>query len=214
MHAVARERRLPDAFRPDVTGDPAASEARGRELMAAAADAIVAGVVEGGERWVVDAVIRLVDAWGRLDAGERAAVVREAQLAGAHGAQRVATELRRLLALDPAEQRSTPLEVVRTLGADATAVLARAGIPPVERDEFEERIFPEDVYGIVLRSLSELEPGPGGTRETGDPHGRDAGSSLGVAQLAWGIGKATLLAARRARGGQAVACSSDEGAAK
>ena len=63
--------------------------------------------------------------------------------------------------------------------SEATAVLADAGVPPVERDEYDERAFPDDLYGIVPKSLGDL----------GDP-------DLAPMLMAWGLGKSTVLRAR------------------
>jgi hypothetical protein len=49
-------------------------------------------------------------------------------------------------------------------------------VPEVERDSFDTRAFPDDVYGIVPKSIVEL----------GD-------EDLGGALLAWGMGKARTL---------------------
>ena len=46
---------------------------------------------------------------------------------------------RALLATDPAEQRSTPLEIVRSAYREPTEILVAAGVPPVVRDPFDER---------------------------------------------------------------------------
>jgi len=147
--------------------------------MADGAARLLAGVETLGARWVEGAVRRLVDAYGRLDPAVRSETLSAATIAGDQAAARVAGELRGLFALDPAEQRATPLEIIRSLRREATAVLEAAGIPPVERDEFEERSFPDDVYGIVPRWPSEL----------GD-------DELGGALLAWGLGKAQVLQGR------------------
>ena len=95
------------------------------------------------------------------------------------GAARVEGELRALFALDPAAQRATPLEIIRSLRREAGEVLRAAGVPEVVRDPFETRAFPDDVYGIVLKTPAEL----------GD-------DELGGALLAWGLGKAKVLRAR------------------
>jgi hypothetical protein len=145
-------------------------------LMGEGAQAIVDGVERLGADWVVRVVTQVVDAWGRLDDGARAATIEQARTAGAQGAARVAGELRALFALPPAAQRATPLEIVRSLRWEATAVLAGAGIPEVERDAYEIRSFPDDVYGIVPKAVAEL----------GD-------EDLGGALLAWGIGKARTI---------------------
>ena len=151
--------------------------------MAEGAARLVDGVTRLGAGWVVRVVTTRIDQWGRLDPTARAQVLDDAATAGAAAAARVAGELRTLFARPPAEQRSTPLELVRTLRHEATAVLRRAGVPEIERDPFEARAFPDDVYGIVLRTPVEL----------GD-------EELGGALLAWGLGKAKALRAGRPPG--------------
>jgi hypothetical protein len=68
------------------------------------------------------------------------------------------------------------LVIVRSLREEATQVLRAAGVPEVERDPYDARAFPDDVYGIVPKSIVEL----------GD-------EDLGGALLAWGMGKARVL---------------------
>lgn len=139
-----------------------------------------AEIVEGVERalpgWVVGRVAGIADAWGRLDADARAALDAKARLAGADAAARVVGDLRALFAAEPAQQRATPLEIVRTAVAEVTAVLETAGIPPVVRDAFDERAFPDDVYGVTPATLADL----------GDER-------LGPLLLAWGMAKAAVL---------------------
>lgn len=147
--------------------------------MADGAQRLVVGVREGGARWVEAAVARIVDAWGVLDEAARAETAAAAAGAGGRAVARVEAELRALFALEPAAQRATPLEVIRSLRREATDVLRAAGVPEVERDPYEARAFPDDVYGIVLHSPAEL----------GD-------EDLGGALLAWGLGKAKVLRVR------------------
>ena len=101
---------------------------------------------------------------------------------GATATARVVAELRALFALDPAAQRATPLEIVRSAYREPTAVLAAAGIPPVARDDFDERAWPDDRYGLVPRTLGDL----------GDP-------DLAPLHFAWGMAKAGVLRARAER---------------
>jgi hypothetical protein len=142
-----------------------------------------AAIVEGVERelpgWVERQVEGIVDAWGSLDAASRQATLREAEDAGAVAGERVTARLRELFAADAADQGSTPLEVVRTAYREPTELLERAGIPPVERDAFHERAWPDDRYGLVPQSLGDL----------GDP-------DLAPLLLAWGMAKAAVLRAR------------------
>jgi hypothetical protein len=124
-------------------------------------------------------VTRLVDAWGRLDGEQRSAAIEAAEAAAGPAVASVVAALRELFALDPAQQRTTPLQVVRSLVATPTVVLLAAGVPGVVRDAFEERAFPDDEYDLVPRTLGDL----------GDP-------DLGPLLLAWGIAKAAVLRAR------------------
>jgi hypothetical protein len=157
-------------------------DAAGRALMDEAGTAIAAGVDRLAGDWVVRTVTDVVDAWGGLDGARRTETRARARAAGASGAARVGAGLRALFATDPAAQRTTPLEIVRTLRYDVTEVLAAAGVPPVERDPFDERSFPDDVYAIVPRSLADL----------GD-------DDLAPMLMAWGLGKARVLRARAPR---------------
>ena len=100
--------------------------------------------------------------------------------AGTAAARRIVDELRALFAVAPEQQQATPLEIVRTAFREPTAVLASAGVPPIVRDEFDERAWPDDVYGLVPRTLGDL----------GDP-------DLAPLHLAWGMAKATVVRARR-----------------
>lgn len=72
--------------------------------------------------------------------------------------------LRQLLALDPEQQRTNPLTVFRRATAVITAHLEELHIPPVRRDEFEQRSFPEDIYGLYPATWADIseelvEPG-------------------------------------------------------
>src|SRR4051812_40110416 len=160
------------------------SGARGAELMAEGAARLVDGVERLGADWVVARVRFVVDAWGRLTAERRAATMDAARAAGESGSNRVARELRELFELDPRAQRATPLQIIRSLRREVTMVLANAGVPEVERDSYDARAFPDDVYGVVPKSVVEL----------GD-------DDLGGALLAWGLGKSQFL---RGEGSQEI----------
>ena len=71
---------------------------------------------------------------------------------------------------------------MRSAYREPTAVLVAAGIPPVARDDFDERAWPDDRYGLVVRTLGDL----------GDP-------DLAPLHLAWGLAKARVLRLRPAR---------------
>jgi len=155
-------------------------EERGLRLLAEAGDAIVAGVERELPGWARRQVTRILDAWGRTEPEARARAERAAFDAGDAAAVRVVGELRILLATDPSAQTATPLEIVRSAYREPTAVLEAAGVPPVERDEFDERTWPDDRYGLVIATLGDL----------GD-------DDLAPLHFAWGMAKATVLRARR-----------------
>jgi len=125
----------------------------------------------------------IADAWGRLDAESRARLDADAVVAGGTATARVEASLRAFFATPPADQRTTPLEIVRTATREVTEVLAAAGIPPVERDAFAERAFPDDLYDVTPATLADL----------GD-------DELGPLQLVWGLAKAKVLRADRGTG--------------
>ncbi len=141
-----------------------------------AAAAIVAGVDRSIEPWVRSVATGILEAWGRLAPAERAVADRAVGDAAGRAHTRVVRELRALFATPVHEQRTTPLAIVRTAAIEATAALAAAGIPEIERDPFEARIDPTDVYGLAPRALGDL----------GDP-------DLGGALLAWGVAKSRIL---------------------
>jgi len=149
-----------------------------------ASEALIDGVGSALPGWAARSAEFLLTAWGGLDADRRREVVAAAGEAGEQAARRVAKELRALLALDPAEQRATPLEIIRGAVVEPTAVLAAAGLPDVVRDPFEEEAWPDDRFGLVPRTLRDLDP------------------DLAAIHFAWGVAKASLLRARSASGRQ------------
>ena len=148
------------------------------QRLAEASEALIDGVGVALPSWAERAADTLLTAWGGVDADRRRKVVADVREAGERAARRVAGELRDLLALDPAEQRATPLEIIRSAVTEPTAVLAAAGLPDVVRDPFEERAWPDDRFGLVPRTLRDVDP------------------DLAAIHFAWGIAKASLLRAR------------------
>jgi hypothetical protein len=175
----------PPAPTPPGPDDPS-DEARALALLHEADDAIVEAVEREVPGWVERGVARILDAWGEidgpggLDPDARARADRDAVTAGEAARTRVVAELRALFAVDPEQQRATPLQVVRTAHREPTALLASLGVPHVVRDEFDERSFPDDVYGLTPHTLGDL-----GDRDLGPLH------------LAWGMAKTRVVKARR-----------------
>jgi hypothetical protein len=170
--------------RAEVADDPDAAEERGVALMVSSGPAIVAGVEANAVRYVFARSVAVLDAWsahgGTID--DREAATTRLRDAANTARDRVVSELEALLALDPEAQARTPLEIVRGVRREPTEVLAAIGVGAIARDPFEERALPDDPYGLAPRTLSDLGDG-----------------DLGPLQLAWGLGKSTILRARAAR---------------
>ena len=158
---------------------PSPEETRHLRLLAESGAAILAGVTRELPGWVERQVSAILDAWGRARRGDtRTGGTRRGE-PGRAAADRVEQELHALFALDAGEQRATPLQIVRSAYREPTAVLEAAGIPPVERSEFDERAWPDDRYGLVIHDLGAL----------GD-------EELAPLHFAWGMAKAGVLRAR------------------
>ena len=140
---------------------------------------IIEGVGRCLPSWTEAHVVRLLDAWGRADAATREQALRAARDEGAAITDEIVRELRLLMETDPLDQRATPLEVVRRAIRAPTTVLEAAGVPPVVRDPFDERSFPDDRYDLTPRTLGDL----------GDDR-------LAPLHLVWGVAKAAVLRAR------------------
>jgi hypothetical protein len=143
------------------------------EALADAVEAALPGWVERGVVRIVMAYRGVVEPSVRLDA----------QAAGQRAREEVGTALRALLETDVDEQRTNPLAVLRGAVRYPSAVLVRAGVPPVVRDEFAERAFPDDLYDLAPATW------------------RDVDETLHEPGLVWGAWKAkTVLDRRRAEG--------------
>ena len=103
-----------------------------------------------------------------------------AREAGRQAAAEVGRRLGALLDLDVDEQRETPLTILRDAVRYPTEVLRAAGVPPVVRDEFRERAFPEDLYDLAPATWADVSP------------------DLTAPGLAWGAWKAMTVKRRRA----------------
>jgi len=135
------------------------------EQAAALADAVEAAL----PRWVERSVERILVAYA---GGADAAVMQQAREAGRRAAAEVGPEMRAVLETDVDEQRTTPLTLLRAAVRYPTAVLRMAGVPPVERDEQQERLFPDDDYDLAPANFADVDP------------------ALAEPGLAWGAAKA------------------------
>jgi hypothetical protein len=117
----------------------------------ALADAIEAAL----PKWVVLSVEGRWRDWKRTEAGPD--LVAAARAAGERARAEVGSAVRELLARDVDEQRANPLALVRRAVSYPTGVLRYAGVPPVVRDDFDERAFPDDVYALTPASFAEVD---------------------------------------------------------
>lgn len=92
--------------------------------------------------------------------------------------------MRTLLEADVDEQATTPLSILRGAVRFPTEVLSDAGAPPADRDEVQERLFPEDVYNLSPASFADVDP------------------SLAEPGMVWGAAKAFAHAQRHGGGGE------------
>jgi hypothetical protein len=159
---------------------PAADEPSDEQRLAELANELADGVVTALGPWVVRSVERLCVAFfGQCPPG----VLDDARAAGDQASREVGGEVRSLLATDVDHQRVNPLQLLRAATSYPTAVLRRAGVPPVLRDAEAERQFPDDDYDLTPASFADLDP------------------ALHNPGIAWGAGKAhVVLARRRAEG--------------
>jgi hypothetical protein len=139
----------------------------------------VAGVERALPGWAERRVGELLVAWG--GGVDHRVVLQAARAAGAAAAARIVPDLRARCALDVDAQRATPLQVVRSAYAEPTAVLRAAGVPEVVRDEYAERGWPDDVYGLVVETFADVD------------------AELVPWHLVWGAAKATVMRARHER---------------
>ncbi len=150
------------------------------ELLAAHAAVLADGIDRALGPWVVRSVQVIAEAW---QPGLGRTLEADAVDAGARAQADIGPQVRALLAADVDAQATGPLALLRGAVRYPTEVLAGAGVPPVVRDEFAERAFPDDVYGLAVAAFADLDP------------------ALHEAGLVWGAAKAhVVLARRRAEG--------------
>ena len=152
-------------------------------------DPAEAAVLAGYAGTLLDAVAVALPRWiervvtGRWHDWSGAPAAPELRKAAEVAAERSRTDaipaLRALLETDIDEQRTNPLAILRGAAAHATAALAAAGVPPVQRDEQAERLLPDDTYDLGPAAFADLGPAV-----------HDAG-------LLWGAAKAYIILVRR-----------------
>jgi hypothetical protein len=116
---------------------------------------------------LADALVAALSGWVERCVGVRCAqagvdltptVAAAAADAGRRCTEDVGGRVRDLLSMDVDAQRTTPLSLVRDGVRHPTEVLRAAGVPEVVRDEFAERSFPDDVYGLAPATLADITP--------------------------------------------------------
>jgi hypothetical protein len=137
------------------------SDADDDAALAAYGATLADGIEAALPSWVERSVQRLLVAWTGAAAPEAMASARAAGLAARDD---VAPRVRALLAEDVDEQRQNPLALVREAVRYPSAVLAGAGVPPVERDALAVEQHPDDDYDLAPATFADLDPslhGPG-----------------------------------------------------
>ena len=132
---------------PDVEPDP-------EERLAAIAAELAEGVRAALLPWTVRCVEERVEAWTGAPPGDdlRAAAAE----AGARARDELGDAVAEALAADVDRPRVPPLSLLRAAVRYPTEVLRAAGVPPVVRDEFSERNFPDDLYDLTPANFADL----------------------------------------------------------
>lgn len=94
----------------------------------------------------------------------------------------VRAELRALLSTDPEQQRTNPLQLLRSAARFAVPVLRSLGAAVPARDEYEQRAMPDDPYAI------------------GPLAWIDMGEAVHEAGITWGAWKAATVISRHRDG--------------
>ncbi len=146
--------------------------------LASISDELAGGVAKAMGPWVRSSVLGRLEAAG-IPVENPAALDHRIDDVAERCRALVCTGLAELFAADIDEQRTSPLQVVRTAVPLVTNLLEELGVPPVQRDAFAASAFPADLYDLSPVAFGDLSP---------DLH------DLG---LAWGAAKAFTHLQRR-----------------
>lgn len=150
------------------------------DLFALCSSELLKGIDEVFVAWIVRCVAERAGVAGSDSrAPERDALLVRARAAGAEARDATMPKLRDLMSLDVEHQSSNPMSILREAVRFPTNVLADAGVPPKERDEFAQRWFPGDDYDLAPAGFVDIDP------------------SLHELGLRWGAAKAHLVLTRR-----------------
>ncbi len=158
------------------------TEAADVAALATYAGALADAVGPAVQRWVERVVVDRYETWSGAPLSVE--LRRAAEAAAASARADVEPAVAALLRCDVDDQQGNPLALIRSAVHHPTAVLALAGVPDVERDEFAVRAFPGDRYDLSPASFDDVDPA---LREPG---------------LVWGAAKAHVILARRRREGK------------
>jgi len=118
-------------------------------------DELFRGIERALPGWIERHVQRLLIACNRSVDDEASTLIADA--VGACAAD-VLPQLRTLFATDIDLQRTNPLAIARRAVVYPTRVLSQLGVPEVQRDEFAERNFPNDVYNLAPATFADVDP--------------------------------------------------------
>jgi len=125
-----------------------------------------------------DAMVKLVPQWvenvmlARVPKPETAATRNAISRVQTEAANETIPRLNSLLSTDIDEQRSSPLEVVRSLVPSITEELHKLDAPAIRRDPRSVELLPDDVYAVAPATFADID------------------DSLHPLGLAWGAAKA------------------------
>ncbi len=117
--------------------------------------ALADGIEAALPTWVVHSVVGVMTAWA---GGVEPDVMLAAEEAATRAGSDIGSAVRALLSADIDDQRTTPLAIVRTAVRYPTEVLVAAGVSEIQRDEFAEAAFPDDVYDLSPASFADIAP--------------------------------------------------------
>ena len=140
-------------------------------------------LVECIETELVDWLISLVRSRAATDGTETWNKIAETtEQVAAEASIEVMADIKELLATDVDQQVRGPLEILRSAVRYPTQILREAGVAPTERDDWDSRVFPEDIYGLSPANFGDIS------------------EKLQSAGISWGAAKAHVVLARRRSG--------------
>lgn len=125
--------------------------------LASISDELAEGVSRAMGEWVRGSVIGRLEAAGIVAEDQAELEVRIDEV-GERCRVLVMGGLAELFAADIDQQRTSPLQVVRTAVPLLTELLDDLGVPPLQRDAFAESAFPSDLYDLSPVAFGDLSP--------------------------------------------------------